>query len=156
MQSVEDNYNSPKEKMKRMSIAVKGIGGWFSYFMGMATLIVGTLNIYEIYKFIDLFISFLGISITSGGIYLIIDNFIKKKFIGKLRIIKLLKTFGGLTIIPGTLAIMVLSKDSNKYNTFFTLFLFGVILIIFSMILKKAWGIKTEKRKKIKPDNLDV
>ncbi len=46
MQSVEDNYNSPEEKMKRMSIAVKGIAGWFSYFMGMATLIVGTLNIY--------------------------------------------------------------------------------------------------------------
>lgn len=153
MEQIEDNYNSPEEKMKRMSIAVKGVGGWFSYFMGMATLIVGTLNIYEIYKFIDPFITFLGICITSGGIYLLINHIIQKKFTGKVKIVKLVKTFGLLLFIPAILAIMVLSPESNKYSSFYNLLIIGSILIIISVILKKIWGIKTEKRKRPKIEN---
>lgn len=156
MEQIEDNYNSPEEKMKRMSIAVKGVGGWFSYFMGMATLIVGTLNIYEIYKFIDPFITFLGIFITLGGIYLLINHINLKKFIGKVKIVKLVKTFGLLLFIPAVLAIMVLSPESNKYSFFYTLFIIGSIIIMISIILKKIWGIKTEKRKKPNVETLDV
>lgn len=148
MDTLEDNYNSPEEKMKRMSIAVKGVGGWFSYFMGMATLIVGTLNILELYKFIDPFVTFFGVPITLGGIYLIILHFIQKKFTGKLKIVKLFKMIGLFSIIPGALGLFVFSKESNKYETFVIMAIIGFVLILTSMLLKKIWKIKTPKRKR--------
>lgn len=153
MDTLEDNYNSPEEKMKRMSIAVKGVGGWFSYFMGMATLIVGTLNILELYKFIDPFVTFFGLPITLGGIYLIIMHFIQKKFTGKLKIVKLFKMFGLFSIIPGVLGIMVFNQVSNKYNFFLYSSIIGTSLIIISIILKKVWKIKIPKRKRIISEN---
>lgn len=149
MESTEDTYNSPEEKMKRMAVAVKGVGGWFSYFMGMATLIVGTINIYQIYKFVDYFISFLGVSITLTGLYLLTMHVLAKKFQGKVRIVKLIKLFGGIFVIPGLLGIMTLNQDSSIYNFFAILTGIGAGLIFTSFILKKAWGIKTEKRKRI-------
>ena len=150
MDTTEDQDNKiQQEKMKRMSIAVKGVGGWFSYFIGWATLIVGTLNIYVQFKQIDYFITFLGLPILIGGLYLLYSHVKAKNFTGKIKIVKLIKVFGGLIIIPGLLGLLTLHKDYYYYNYFVTAMGIGAGFIFASIILKKAWGIKTEKRKKV-------
>ncbi len=148
MNTLEEEYNSQEQKMKRMSIAVKGIAGWFSYFIGCAVLIVGTLNIYMQFKQLDYFITFLGLPILIGGFYLLYSHIKLKNFLGKVKIVKLVKTFGGLFILPGLLGLTTFGYESIYSKNFLTSASIGLALIIISIFLKKAWGIKTEKRKR--------
>jgi len=145
---VKDEYFSQEQKMKRMSIAVKGIGGWFAYFTGVATLILGTLNIYEIYKQVDYFLTILGLPILLAGLYLLFRHVKEKNFTGRARIVKIVKVFGGLISIPGLLAIMTLNKESARYPYFSIVTAIGIGLLVISFILKKVWKIKTEKRRR--------
>lgn len=144
----DEEYFSQEQKMKRMSIAVKGIGGWFAYFTGVATLILGTLNIYEIYKQIDYFLTILGLPILLAGLYLLFRHVKEKKFTGKAQIVKIVKVFGGIISIPGLLAIMTLNKESVRYPYFQVITAIGISLLVISSVLKKAWKIKTEKRRR--------
>lgn len=145
---IEDEYFSSEQKMKRMSIAVKGIGGWFAYFMGTATLILGTLNIYEIYKQVDYFLTILGLPILLSGLYLLFRHFKEKKITGKAKTVKIFKIIGGIISIPGLLAIMTLNKESVRYPYFSVLAGIGISLLVISFVLKKVWKIKTEKRRR--------
>lgn len=144
----KDEYFSQEQKMKRMSIAVKGIGGWFAYFTGVATLILGTLNIYEIYKQVDYFLTILGLPILLAGLYLLFRHVKEKNFTGKAKIVKIVKVFGGLISIPGLLAIMTLNNESIRYPYFQVVTGIGISLLFISFILKKVWKIKTEKRRR--------
>lgn len=143
----KDEYFSQEQKMKRMSIAVKGIGGWFAYFTGVATLILGTLNIYEIYKQVDYFLTILGLPILLVGLYLLFRHVKEKNFTGRAKIVKIVKVFGGLISIPGLLATMTLNNESVRYPYFQVVTGIGISLLFISFILKKVWKIKTEKRR---------
>ncbi|MBC7475232.1 MAG: hypothetical protein H7263_13140 [Candidatus Sericytochromatia bacterium] len=145
------NNSETEAKMKRMAIAVKAVGGWFSYFFGMATLAFGTINIYEWFKYIDIFITGIGFIIVIFGLYLLFAHVKAKKnsgMNGKTMIVKLVKYAGGIIFIPGILSLINLPIKSNLHLTSLITAIIGAIFLILSFILKKMWGIKSEKRKK--------
>lgn len=135
-------------KMKRMATAVKAVAGWFSYFFGMAVIGFGTLNILEIFHTFDPLLTGFGLIISIGGIFSLFLHLKDKALKGKPLTVKLIKYAGGLTFIPGLFGIINLHKSSNLYNTFYSMFIFGLIMIFLSFILKKIWKIKTPKRQK--------
>ncbi len=149
--SVNIDNSETEAKMKRMSIAVKAVGGWFSYFLGIATLAFGTINIYEWFKYIDPFITGIGFVIVALGIYLLFAHVKAKKdsgFNGKPMIVKLVKYAGGIIFIPGILSLINLPIKSSLHLTSLIITIIGAAFLILSFVLKKMWGIKSEKRKR--------
>ncbi len=134
------------EKMKRMAIALKAVGGWFSYFMGISALAFGTLT--DIGT--DMFIVIIGIGIIIPGLVLLHQHVKQKALTGKARIVKGVKYIGGLLLIPGVLGILI--GKSSPLLPFCQLLAFsGLLIFVISIILKKAWGLKSPKRIKSEP-----
>jgi hypothetical protein len=132
------------EKMKRMRTALKAIGGWVSYFMGICTLAFGFLTPAGT----DMFIIIIGSVITVTGLVLLHQHVVQKNLSGKESLVKSIKYIGMLLFIPGLLGKWV-SSSSSELASFFSPFLYtGLLIIVLSMVLKRAWGIKRVKGEK--------
>jgi hypothetical protein len=129
------------EKMKRMRTALKAIGGWVSYFMGICTLALGFLTPAGT----DMFIIIIGSIITITGLVLLHQHVIQKNLSGKERLVKGIRYTGALLFIPGLLGKWV-SSSSAELAAFFSPFLYtGLFIFFLSMVLRRMWGIKRVK-----------
>jgi hypothetical protein len=126
------------EKMKRMATALKALGGWFSYFLGVSALGLGTLTPLGI----DLFTIIIGFIITGCGLYLLHQHVVQKNLSGRARLVKGIKYTGSLLLLPGFIGKISVGRDLPVSGFFALLFYTGLLIFISSFILSRLWGIK--------------